>query len=957
MDEIALAFQPKKNQDTASPGDPPPAPSRIPDFIRTNLARTTAFVTRRAKQVYNTAVDAAIRIVIKGFVPVLAKTLFNIRVNGTGHFNTVTGDRVFGMDGKLGLDDALNPGKQGKDSLKFIIARNGKNHAIAVNPERGVLGLVADINKAVGRGFARLSPDGHLAFRNDQPFAIEDVNLGQNGIAALGHRFGRFDVTKEPTLVVANHVSMLDALMLSAMLPVDMAFAIDKGMYNSIRNFSIDVSLPLVGKIPGLGTLANAAVSRGLTAVLNPLVSNVFLPRMPLYPIDMARPQAIRELTRLAQQGKPVMIFPEGRLTTNGTLMQIYDGAGMVAEKSGARIVPVYLEGFQYLPGPATRLNHYPKKNFPGLGITVTPPQRLSVPEEAVDGKPLSAKQRRAQGLRALKKIMHELPVRAQDSGRTLMDAVHYTAQHFGWSTPIVDDPIAGSKTYEELLTGAYAIGGQIAKTTKPGESVGFLMPPGVAGTVAFLSAPAFGRVATMFNYTSDAPTLVSCAQTTQTKTIVTARAFVEKAGLQAQIDALSKTCTIRYLEDIKTEMSAGEKLKASLTAKGYLPRPRTQGKGQDPAVILFTSGSEGPPKGVVLSSANLLSNVAQMTAIAALTPLDRVFNAMPIFHSFGLLGGLLLPVLKGMRSMQFPSPLMSSVIPRASYDFDATIMFGTDKFLSLYEKRATNEDFSTSLRYVFAGAEKLKDDTYNAYLSRFQIPICEGYGMTEASPVVAVNVRGAYKRGTVGKFLPGIETRLEDVPGVENGKRLFIKGPNVMLGYMRHDNPGVIEPPRDGWHDTGDIVDVDTDGFVKIAGRLKRFIKVGGEMVSLDKIEALSRLALAPEKESAVVAYKDKKDNEAAVLFTTDPHLKREAIVRAANEQGLSPMGLPQTADIHILDSIPKLGTGKTDYVTLSKLKADFVKASARPKADDAEAEPQQKPAAALAPPPPPVA
>ncbi|MEZ0259653.1 MAG: AMP-binding protein [Alphaproteobacteria bacterium] len=712
----------------------------------------------------------------------------------------------------------------------------------------------------------------------------------------------------KPTLIIANHVSFVDGFLLGAALPVSPAFAIDTGMYNKLQNHPL-VKLP----IP-------------FTKWKIPTPFQLLLNRIDFHPMDTTKPQAIRELTRLAKAGKPVMIFPEGKLTTTGTIMQIFGGSASVAANADATIVPIYMEGLNFLPLGATRLKSYPRKFFPKLAVTVLPPTKLDIPEG------LSGKQRRKLCDDQLEKIMLDMPVKAVDKHDNLMEGLHTAARNFGMKREILDDPEGDPINYRTLLTGAYALGGKIADFTKKGENVGFLLPNSKGAAVTFWGMQAFGRVPTMLNAKAEKTDMLSYTQTASLKTIVTSRRFVQMAKLEEKIAALEEKCKVVYLEDVKPKIGLGSKLVALGRAHGLLPRPKDAGTGDDPAAIIFTSGSEGPPKGVVLTSSNLLANVAQVHAVTPITPDDKVFNCMPIFHSFGLSGGMVLPALKGVRSFQYPNPLDGKNIPKLVYFYDTTIMFGTDTFLNLYARNAKDKDFS-GLRMVFAGAERLQDSTYDTWVDRFNVRVNNAYGLSEAAPGVAMNVPGAHKRGTVGKILPGIETRMEPVPDMEGSYRLFIKGPNVMKGYLKHDNPGVIQPPPDGWHDTGDIVSMTPEGFVQLTGRAKRFAKIGGEMVSLDAVETIATAAsLKPDAAHAVILRQD-KDGDAIVLFTTDPALKREALNKAAQETGRSVLGLPKNPDIHVLTELPKLPTGKTDYVMLKKTLAQMEEKAKAPK------------------------
>ena len=372
----------------------------------------------------------------------------------------------------------------------------------------------------------------------------------------------------------------------------------------------------------------------------------------------------------------------------------------------------------------------------------------------------------------------------------------------------------------------------------------------------------------------------------------------------------------IVYLEDVRKSAGFADRLRGVLAAK----KPLVPRNPDDPAVILFTSGSEGLPKGVVLSHRNILANAAQAAARIDFGRSDKVFNVLPIFHSFGLTAGLVLPLVSGVRIYLYPSPLHYRTVPELIYGVNATILFGTDTFLAGYARAAHAYDFR-SLRYVLAGAEPVREATRKIFMEKFGVRLFEGYGVTETAPVLALNTPMFNRFGTVGRLLPGVEARLEQVPGVLEGGRLHVRGPNVMLGYLKTSNPGVIEPPPEGWHDTGDIVTIDAEGFVTVKGRAKRFAKIGGEMISLAAVEALAA-ELWPGALSAVAAVPDPRKGEKLVLITQMPGAKRPDFQAFAKSKGAAELMIP--AEILVVGKLPVLGSGKIDYVGVTNLIRD---------------------------------
>jgi acyl-[acyl-carrier-protein]-phospholipid O-acyltransferase/long-chain-fatty-acid--[acyl-carrier-protein] ligase len=478
----------------------------------------------------------------------------------------------------------------------------------------------------------------------------------------------------------------------------------------------------------------------------------------------------------------------------------------------------------------------------------------------------------------------------------------------------------AGQSSRENLLKRSLGAARIVADLAAPGEVVGIMLP-NAAGTLAVLiGCGAVGRVPAMLNYGSGADAINDACCAARVRAIITSRVFVEKAGLAPLLTQLQ--APVNHIEDLRERLGLIDKLSiaaARIAPSLMLPR----GDAEFPAVILFTSGSEGRPKGVSLSHRALLANIAQILSALALGSEHVVFNALPVFHSFGLTAGVLLPLLTGMRCVLYVSPLHYKSIPGLIRESRSTILFGTSTFLRHYADHAVPGDFA-SLRLVVAGAERLADEVRKRWQGDFGIDILEGYGCTETAPVLAVNVPGANRPGTVGRLLIGIEGRVVPVEGIQLGGSLQVRGPNIMSGYLRASAPGVLEPPATplgpGWYDTGDIVEIDANDFVHIRGRAKRFAKVAGEMVSLALAEDLARHA-RPEAEHAAARAPDVQRGERIVLFTTAPDLQRHNFAEAAYALGIRELAIPR--QIVMLDALPVLGTGKTDYQTLARMAA----------------------------------
>lgn len=623
-----------------------------------------------------------------------------------------------------------------------------------------------------------------------------------------------------------------------------------------------------------------------------------------------------RRLVRhLKGKGRLAVYFPEN-VEPDTKTFRLYRAVARIALKADAKIVPVVIggarhTGFSLLPQAIA-----PRRRLPRLEVFSLPALSLrELAEQSGAGTTTS---------NALFDRMAEARLLAQGIDKTLFAAVRDAANRYGAGRIIVEDALGTSLTYRKLMQSAQALACRLEAMAAPGEAIGVLLPSAAGAAVTLLALNSAARPAVMINYSAGTGNVASAIRMTELRHVISSRAFVEKAGLQEVVTAVEAAgAKLSWLEELREGVTAAEKLRAALSWR----RPLAPGNPDSPAVILFTSGSEGTPKGVVLSNRNIVANALQVEARIAVSPADTLLNVLPVFHSFGLTGGTVLPLLAGVRVFLYPSPLHARIIPDVAAKLRPTIMVGTDTFLANYARAAKDTDFA-SLRLVVAGAEPVRPETRALWLERFGTEIHEGFGMTEAAPVVAVNTATHSRPGTVGRLLPGIQARLEPVEGIPEGGRLLISGPNLMLGTMSAERPGEIQLPGSRWHDTGDIVSIDREGFVTIRGREKRFAKIAGEMVSLGAVEMLVA-ALWPQDRHAVVAVPDKRRGERIVLVTTAEAAERAALQRFGKKSGVSGLALPD-AVVRIAE-LPLLATGKTDYRSVQAIALERLGLSAK--------------------------
>lgn len=658
---------------------------------------------------------------------------------------------------------------------------------------------------------------------------------------------------------------------------------------------------------------------------LDPLLLAVFLPRKPafamntqqaekwyfrmlarlvtVYIVDPLHPMSMKSLIRDLQKNAQVVIFPEGRITTSGGIMKIYDGAGMIIEKTDANVLPIHISGAEY--SRLSFVGHLVRQRcFPRIRMTVFP----SHPAAAIAGRETQA----------IYDLMTQSAFLAADRERPLLGAIIDSMHLHGAGRVIASDLSMATMSSRQLLTRADILASKLAPALAGQRNVGVLLPNALGVMVTFVALHLRAQVPCMLNFSAGTANVLHACRIACVKTVLTSRVFIEKAKLEELIAALSHEVKVIYLEDVRASVTLVDKLRglwhASAPRRAYRDTA-LRIRPDDPAVILYTSGSEGVPKGVALSHANLLSNIYQVCARVDLNPSDHIFNVLPVFHSFGLAVGMLMPLVCGIRVFLYPSPLHYRVIPDLVYDTGATVMLGTDTFFKGYARTAHPYDF-WKVRLAVVGAEKLKESTRRLWADQFHVNILEGYGVTETSPVLSVNTPMEHKNGTVGRPLPGVECRLAPVDGLDRGGRLEVRGPNVMLGYLKADQPGVIQPQGE-WYDTGDIVEIDAQGYISILGRAKRFAKIAGEMVSLQVVEDLAA-SLEPDSAHAAIAVPDERKGEQIILFTENAQLTRERLLAAAQSQGISELCLPR--QVTHLEPIPRLGNGKIDYMELKK-------------------------------------
>ncbi|MDD3178996.1 MAG: AMP-binding protein [Opitutaceae bacterium] len=700
-------------------------------------------------------------------------------------------------------------------------------------------------------------------------------------LARLCFRFRAYNTeplrTRGPVLLIPNHVSWLDWIFLAAVLEDDWKFV-------------------------------TSSTTAGTTWLHRLMMVN-----RRTFPVDTTSPYAVRDIAGFLEKGGRLVLFAEGRISLTGGLMKMFDGTGFLIRKTNAKVITCYLRNANRV-----RFVRHPgwKKWFPSVSAHFSDARSAPVLENV---SYTVARQKLTTWLRD-RIVTQQFAVEMEHGPRNLLAAIAETAANIPGRIAL-EDVTFTKLTHRRLMVAADLLSRAWRRRLGPkdGERIGVLLPNVNAMPITLLSLWAAGKVPAILNFSTGSSTLLACAQLAGLRQIVTSRQFIERTRLNlAPLTAAGFEWI--YLEDVRTGFSRPAKfvalLRHAFSPGAGLGTAALQPEGS--AVILFTSGSEGTPKGVELTHRNLLANIRQVTAVIDLTDNDRFFNALPLFHSFGLTGTLL-ALVRGCYAFLYPSPLHYRLVPTLVYDRACTVLMATNTFLNGYARKAHPYDFST-LRFLVAGAEKVQGATFETWARKYGIRILEGYGATECSPVISVNSRMEPNCGSAGKLLPGIEYRIEPVEGVDDGGRLLVRGPNIMKGYL---NPEANEQFRSlgGWYDTGDIVQVDADGFLHIRGRLKRFAKVSGEMVSLTAVEdalagAFPQFGLRCT--IAVIAVPDADKGEKLIAVTNEARLRLPDVRGIIHRKGLGNLCAPR--ELRVVPSLPKLATGKIDHRELQR-------------------------------------
>ena len=697
-------------------------------------------------------------------------------------------------------------------------------------------------------------------------------------------------------LLVPNHASMADAALVIASTDRPVRFLMFKDSY---EHLIVKPFAKVLGVIP---------------------ISAQQRPREMIH--------SLREATRALQEDELVCIFPEGQMTRIGQMMPFRRGMERILKGLDVPVIPMHIDGIW---GSIF--------SFSGGKFFWKWPRKIPYPVRVTFGKPLPATVTSTEARQTVLELGADAFARRKRQMKPIPESFIETARRHPLRFAMADMRTPKLKFFSALVKTIF-LARRLRPAWKDQQTIGVLLPPSIGGAMVNLAAMLAGKISVNLNYTASNAVVGSCAEQSGLKTTITSRTFLEKIKVQPPGTPI-------YLEDLAEKPRTGEKIIAFCAAlffsAGAIERVagnKGRTKLDDVATIIFSSGSTGDPKGVLLSHYNIASNVEQLNQVFMLHKDDRILGILPFFHSFGFTGTLCLTSAAGIGVVYHPSPLDSRTIGALVSQYRVTMLLATPTFLQAYTRRCAPEDFG-SLRFVMAGAEKLPARVSEAFEDHFGIRPLEGYGCTECSPVVAVNTMdfraasfrqvGA-KRGSIGHPLPGIVLRTIDpetqaVQPLNQPGLLLVRGPNVMQGYLNRPEK-TAEVLQNGWYNTGDIATIDEDGFVRITDRLSRFSKIGGEMVPHIKIEdKLQEIAAAPEQVFVVTAVPDERKGERLIVLHTLKEDTLKDCLEKLSKSDLPALWKPRPDQFVYVEQLPYLGTGKLDLRRLRELAMEPVK------------------------------
>jgi acyl-[acyl-carrier-protein]-phospholipid O-acyltransferase/long-chain-fatty-acid--[acyl-carrier-protein] ligase len=689
-----------------------------------------------------------------------------------------------------------------------------------------------------------------------------------------------------PALIIANHVSVVDGALVGACVQRFVRFMV-YGPY--FRMKGVNWLLRRLHAIPVSGGNRAEVVA------------------------------AIKTARAELAAGHVVCIFVEGAISRTGNLLPVKRGFEHIVEGLDVPIVPVYLDRVWGSVFSFKRGRFFWKL-----------PEQLPYPVTVAFGDPLPSTTTANEARLAIMELGTEAIMRRRHASDQLHTSFIRSAKR-RWHTLALADSTGQELTYGRALVASRLFARAIAARTPGEERVGLLLPASVGGALANIATLMAGRVPINLNFTIGAEAMDGAIAQAGIKTILTSKKFLAKASLPERPGMV-------FLEDLRESIGGAAKLMALLEARllptAWLER-RYRGRRQDInalATIIFSSGSTGIPKGVMITHANILANVDGLTQIFPMTSDDPFIGVLPFFHSFGLTGTFWFPLLQGCPVVFHPNPMDAKTVGDLAEKYKASMLISTPTFCQSYLRRVPPEQFKT-LKYAIVGAEKLREPLAQAFRERYGIDLLEGYGCTEMAPVVSVNRPDVdhqrehqigRKFGSVGHPIPGVSAMVVDRdtghgPLFDTEGLLLVKGPNMMVGYL--DQPQrTAEVIRDGWYVTGDIARIDGDGFIFITDRLSRFSKIGGEMVPHIKVEEAINEILG-DSLSAVTAIPDESRGERLIAFYVKPEVSPEELSSRLTDTDLPRLWIPRRDNLVPIDAIPTLGTGKVDLRGLKEL------------------------------------